>query len=200
MGQNSMKLLSYLITFIFFLPLTFVWGQSAQLPLDMPVIIDGEQLVQFDGENVHNLRLFSFNNGQPSVIPFQIDQRNSEGDWVWGDSQNKSLIYDNEDPENSHLLDHNDQLLFLTIDLDEQNESSLRLLLASNSALEVQVDDSILLSKSIGVKNMSLRIGLDFYNAAFENLYTDGLSEGQSLKQWYGKSPGGFENGTMENT
>ena len=133
-----MRLTLYLT--IFFVPMNFVYSQTSSLPLDFPVIINGEQLPQVEGKNLHNLRVFSFKNGHTSLIPFQIDQLNSDGDWVWGLSKNKNLTHDNEDPDNSNLFDHNDQLLFMTSDLGEKSPLLPHTLLSSDVVLEVQVN------------------------------------------------------------
>ena len=135
-----MKLILFFITLIIFLPLKVVWSQPVQLALEVPVIINGEQLPQLQGKELQNLRVFSFNNGQASIIPFQIDQRNSNGDWVWEVAQKNGNTHDNEDPGNSNVFDHNDQLLFMATDLGEQSPLSSHSLLASDSVLEVQIN------------------------------------------------------------
>jgi hypothetical protein len=48
-----------------------------------PVTIDGEHFSNLLGSDIGHLRLFAFQDGRPVPIPFQIDQRDSSGEWVW---------------------------------------------------------------------------------------------------------------------
>ncbi|MDX2503640.1 MAG: hypothetical protein QNL62_04075 [Gammaproteobacteria bacterium] len=74
-----MKLNRILIVIVFLMPLTLVWSQSNKLVVDVPIILNGDQLSQFKGKEIQNLRVFTVKNGQASVIPFQIDQLDSDG-------------------------------------------------------------------------------------------------------------------------
>ena len=134
-----MKLIILFIAVVFLIPLTFVWSQPGSLALDVPVILNGEKLAYFKGKNIQNLRVFAVNNGQASVIPFQIDQLDADGDWIWEVAQKNAAVHDNEDPADSQLFDHNDQLLFMTTDLGEQLSSLDKSGISSNDVLQVQV-------------------------------------------------------------
>jgi len=134
-----MKLITLLIVLVFLLPFTLVWSQPNNLAVEVPVILNGDQLVQFKDKNIQNLRVFSVKNGQATVIPFQIDQLDADGDWVWEVAQKNGATHDNEDPGNSKLFDHNDQLLFMTMDLGERQSSLSRSGIRSNDVMEVQV-------------------------------------------------------------
>ncbi|MCU7800787.1 MAG: hypothetical protein KZQ70_11730 [gamma proteobacterium symbiont of Lucinoma myriamae] len=134
-----MKLITLLISIVFLMPLTLVWSQSNKLAVEVPVILNGDQLAQFKGKEIQNLRVFSVKNGQASVIPFQIDQLDADGDWVWEVAQKNGITHDNEDSDNKKLFDHNDQLLFMTIDLGEKQSSLLPSGIRSKDVLQIQV-------------------------------------------------------------
>lgn len=104
--------------------------------------MDGEQLAYFQNRKIQNLRVFSIKNGKPSIIPFQIDQHDSNGTWVWDVVQNNGATYDDEDTDNIPIFDHNDQLLFMTLDLGEKNSSSILSAIKSNDILEIKVKSS----------------------------------------------------------
>lgn len=134
-----MKLMTGLIALVFLLPLSLVWSQPNKLAVDVPVILNGDQLVQFKGKNIQNLRVFAVKNGQATVIPFQIDQLDSSGDWIWEAAQKKGATHDDEDPDNSKVFDHNDQLVFMSMDLGEQQSSLSKSGISSNDVVQVQV-------------------------------------------------------------
>ena len=48
-----------------------------------PLVLPGDLLPQFDDVRIENLRLFAHNGSQFAVIPFQIDERNPEGEFVF---------------------------------------------------------------------------------------------------------------------
>ncbi|MCW8931543.1 MAG: hypothetical protein OQL19_15050 [Gammaproteobacteria bacterium] len=155
-----MKLSRFLIPLLLFIPMTLVWSQPNTLVVDIPVILTGDQLAQLKGKEIQNIRVFSVKNGHTSDIPFQIDQFDSENDWVWEVSQENiwidsesdwisqaskknSATHDDEDPANKKIFDHNDQLLFMTTDLGERQPSIPELNIRSNNILQVQVKHPI---------------------------------------------------------
>lgn len=134
-----MKLITYLIVTVILLPLSLVWGQANKLAVEVPVILSGDQLAQFKGKNILNLRVFAVKNGQATVIPFQIDQLDSAGDWIWEAAQKNGATHDDEDPGNNKVFDHNDQLLFMSLDLGEKLSSLSSSGISSNDVVQVQV-------------------------------------------------------------
>ena len=109
-----------------------------------PVIITGDDLPQLIGKHIDNIRVFSFRDGVMVPIPFQIDQRDSTGCWVWDviyrqpfqfDMEDPSAItlrkpfahgpgtVDDEDPAGTPLLDANDELVLMARDLGDFNTS-----------------------------------------------------------------------------
>lgn len=136
-----MKFCRLLIALVFLMPLTLVWSQSSQLAIDVPVILTGDQLKYFNGKEIQNLRVFTFKNGHASIIPFQIDQFDSNGNWIWEVAQKNGDTHDNEDPDNKKMFDHNDQLLFMTTDLGEKQLPLLQSVFRTKDVLQVQVND-----------------------------------------------------------
>lgn len=131
--------------FIFILVITFfpptLLAQSSQLLLDVPVIIKGEKLSKFNAKDIAKIRVFSFKNGQASVIPFQIDQHDSKGDWIWEVANKKGSTHDDDDPLNSKLLDSNDEMLFMTNDLGDK--ASIKSIASITSSIIEQVQVNI---------------------------------------------------------
>ncbi len=93
--------------------------QSAPVPgglsrtLD-PVLIPGAQLKTFAGKPIVSLRLYAARGGQLVPVPFQIDERNRDGEYVLTEGPEKSQ------DEDKGLLDANDELVFMAMDLGER--------------------------------------------------------------------------------
>jgi len=97
--------------------------------------------------DISNLRVLASRDGKLAPIPFQIDQKNSDDDWVWSvvpesdvaddwfDDETSSPIYrqedltrDNQDPSGRDIFDANDVVLFVAKDAgDQDRESASRL-------------------------------------------------------------------------
>lgn len=122
-----------------------------------PVIIMGDALPQLIDKHLDNIRVFAFRDGVMVPIPFQIDQRDSTGCWVWDviyrqpfqfDTEDPSAItlrkpfaygpgtVDDEDPAGASLLDANDELVLMARDLGDFNPSPYS---DSNAAMMLQV-------------------------------------------------------------
>jgi hypothetical protein len=107
-----------------------------------PVIVDGEDLPALIGKEPETIRLFSFQDGKARAIPFQIDQRDSGGDWVWDVSFDGGRTRDDQDPEGKKILDANDLLVFITRDAGDRQvapRDSLRMEVVS----EIEVEDPL---------------------------------------------------------
>ena len=106
-----------------------------------PVIITGQELASVLGSEIGKIRLFVFKGGKKSVIPFQIDERDSAGNWVWdrvigrpdttfeddpGPVSRSMLVQqhvrrrDDEDPAGRAIFDANDMLVFLARDMGDK--------------------------------------------------------------------------------
>jgi hypothetical protein len=75
-----------------------------------PLVLSGDLLSLFHGVQNRNVRLFSHNGKQFSVIPFQIDERDPEGEFVLTDGEAASQDVDNG------LFDYNDEVVWLAKD------------------------------------------------------------------------------------
>ena len=128
-----------------------------------PVIITGQELPPLVGTEIGKLRLFSFDGPKIAVIPFQIDERDSAGNWVWdrvigrpdstfaddpGQTSPSMLVQqhvhrrDDEDPAGSELFDANDMIVFLARDMGDRNAGPLDDL-HGDTVLEIEVTDPV---------------------------------------------------------
>jgi len=90
------------------------------------VIIPAEDLNGSTGRDISNLRLLNFKNGVISPIPFQIDQRDEDDQWVWDLSSGAERTRDDYDPMGRHVFDGNDVLVFIARDVgDRISQTSL---------------------------------------------------------------------------
>jgi hypothetical protein len=117
-----------------------------------PVIIEGNQLPLLSGKDINHIRVFVFHHNRPVAIPYQIDQRDSTGSWVWTVVYRQSYQVDREegyapvirrpehtgsgtvddqDPGGKALLDGNDELVFMASDLGDKGAEVQRALHAS---------------------------------------------------------------------
>jgi hypothetical protein len=71
-----------------------------------PVIVTGAQLSAFKGSDIDSLRVYASKNGKLSPVPFQIDERGPDGNFVFKGGK---------DSDNGHL-DANDELVFMVRD------------------------------------------------------------------------------------
>jgi len=128
-----------------------------------PVIISGQGLEPVLGSEIGKIRLFAFAGQKKRVIPFQIDERDSAGNWVWdrvigrpdttfendpGQTSAPMMVQqhvhrrDDEDPAGSELFDANDMLVFLARDMgDRRADWSERL--HGDVLLEIEVQDPL---------------------------------------------------------
>ena len=128
-----------------------------------PVIITGQELAPVLGSEIGNIRLFAFDGVKKRVIPFQIDERDSAGNWVWdrvigrpdttfakdpGQTSTPMMVQqhvhsrDDEDPAGSELFDANDMLVFLARDMGDRH-ADLSAWLHGDTVLEIEVLDPL---------------------------------------------------------
>lgn len=126
-----------------------------------PIIVAGEELPQLIGKNIESIRVFAFRNGKAVTIPFQIDQRDSKGCWVWDVVYRKRFTFeaedfgapskrepftsgrgtvDDEDPTGTTLLDANDVLVLMAEDTGDYNEAP-QAAIAAPIILALEVSD-----------------------------------------------------------
>jgi hypothetical protein len=130
-----------------------------------PVTMDGEHFSNLLGSDIGHLRLFSFQHGRRVPIPFQVDQRDSNGNWVWdvaymrdsppavrafGEAwspgreqfERQTGTQDDEDPYGKQILDHNDVLVFMAHDLGDRDLEAENALGAARGD-EIEVTDPV---------------------------------------------------------
>ena len=106
------------------------------------VIIPGKDMPGTTGRNISSFRLLSVKNGTISPIPFQIDQRDYNDEWVWDVSSGAERIHDDEDPEGRQIFDDNDMLVFIARDAGDRLTDS-NLPEGSNFVSEITVTDPV---------------------------------------------------------
>ncbi len=75
-----------------------------------PVVVPGDLLPGFHGLDIKNLRLYSYRENQLWIIPFQVDERNPEGEFVFTGGEDAG-----EDTDKGHF-DYNDEIIFMAKD------------------------------------------------------------------------------------
>jgi hypothetical protein len=126
-----------------------------------PVILEGSELSMLSGKEIDNIRVYVFHDQRPVAIPYQIDQRDSTGCWVWSvvyrqsykidyDRGSAPIIrrpetagagtYDDQDPKGNALLDANDVLVFMADDLGDRG-SNVHAALQSDLVEEIGITD-----------------------------------------------------------
>lgn len=76
-----------------------------------PIVVPGDLVPLFDGLPIENFRLYAYDSAQLSVIPFQIDERDPEGEFVLAGGKMAGADAD------SGLFDYNDEVVFLAKDV-----------------------------------------------------------------------------------
>lgn len=118
-------------------------GLASQRPaagLADPLVIAGSELDAIRGTPTALIRVLTMRDGVLAPVPFQIDQRDAHGNWVWTAVTARNQInryeydnlgiagpdwarrrsgrtYDDQDPADQSLLDANDLLVFMAEDL-----------------------------------------------------------------------------------
>lgn len=110
-----------------------------------PVEVSGDILSAMTGAVTENIRVYASRNKTFFPIPFQIDQKNSGGDWVWstvpengknsivasGEEQSDfsqtrtiDLTADDQDPPGKLVFDSNDVLVFMARDIGDRHSKA----------------------------------------------------------------------------
>jgi hypothetical protein len=139
----------------------FADGTKTLQRLADPVIIEASQLPLLAGLDINHIRVYVFHGGRPVPIPYQIDQRDSTGSWVWNVAYRQSYqidydrggapyirqpetagpgTFDDQDPKGQALLDANDQLVFMANDLGDRGKR-VREVLHADQVEEVEITD-----------------------------------------------------------
>ncbi|MEN8802804.1 MAG: hypothetical protein ABF297_12590 [Thiogranum sp.] len=137
---------------VFFMLLTYLWP-VATLGNDFrdfeakiePVQVSGRDLASMIGVSIEDMRVYASRNNKLLPIPFQIDQKNAAGDWVWTkipesgkrqieipedeyldlpSTRSRDLTVDDQDPPGRALFDSNDLLVFMARDVGNRYTSA----------------------------------------------------------------------------
>ena len=164
---SLMKILAMIFPVILFvLPLACPAGEPRSLTRSIdPIEVSGFEVPNMTGVEISRLRVFMSRNGHVRPVPFQIDQKGSENDWIWSavyDSATlddgfdeeesefivgqKNLIYDDQDPPGKSIFDKNDVVVFLAIDAGDKDRKSI-MRLGADKLLELEITDPVNQSK-----------------------------------------------------
>lgn len=132
-----------------------------------PVIIPGSRLGSIRGKDIPLVRVFSMHNERLEPIPFQVDQIDSRGDWVWDvvyvkrfaddyeDDHQEGIgnfkwrvephtgLLDDEDPDQQEIIDDNDVLVFMAKDMGRRAPDVIRQLNDASVILEIETAKDI---------------------------------------------------------
>jgi len=98
-----------------------------------PVEVSGHALSSMMGTTTENIRVYASRNNNLLPIPFQIDQKNAAGDWVWTTipdsgkrqdvplSRGSAFTADDQDPRGVSVFDSNDVLVFMARDVGNRH-------------------------------------------------------------------------------
>ena len=130
-----------------------------------PIIIEGEHFPDLLSTEISHLRLFSFLHGRLAPIPFQVDQRDSNGNWVWDviythdpsptdhapdesrpsawhQSARERRTRHDEDPMGKRMLAKNDVLVFMAQDLGDRDLKAEKAIKATRG-YEIEITDPV---------------------------------------------------------
>jgi len=119
-------------------------GRTLDRRLDA-VVIKGERLEAMQGEPAEGLRLFSFQNGTFQAIPFQVDERDPAGEFVFPSGPMAS-----EDVDRGRL-DYNDELVFLVQDVGTRSPEGPGKMEGVRKWVEILLRDPLALEKEAWV-------------------------------------------------
>ena len=126
-----------------------------------PLEVSGSEVLSMTGAELSRLRVLSSRNGKLAPIPFQIDQKNVENDWVWSvipeaPRMNEwfndetsfrvehriDLTHDNQDPPGKDIFDTNDVVVFLVQDAGDRDREAV-LQLGAKRLVELEIADPV---------------------------------------------------------
>jgi hypothetical protein len=160
-GWRRLGALCVIIALALSTPVRADGGAKTLQRLADPVILEGSELSMLSGKEIDNIRVYAFHGHRPVAIPYQIDQRDSTGCWVWSvvyrqsyridyDSGSAPIIrepetagtgtYDDQDPKGKALLDANDVAVFMADDLGDRG-SNVHAALHSDLVEDIEITD-----------------------------------------------------------
>ena len=88
------------------------------------ITLPGSDLPGITNRDISRLRLFSSVESKVSPVPFQVDQRDIDEQWIWDISSGAERTHDDDDPENRYIFDDNDVLVFIAKDAGNKIEKN----------------------------------------------------------------------------
>lgn len=136
------KFVIYILAIITFFISTTIYANERVFKREFdPVIIEGADLAPFIGRDINNFRLYRsvFNRGRidTRVIPFQFDEKNEKGDWIFNFDKHGNPV-----PLKRTSLSPRDQLVFMAKDAGEKIEAN-QLKLKNADVMEIQLTDPL---------------------------------------------------------
>ena len=129
-----------------------------------PVVVAGMRLPELAGTEIDSIRVFAFHDDKAMPVPFQVDQRDSGGGWVWDVIYRQPVNFneeglrvsgrrkpfrqgrgtvDDQDPPGMAVMDNNDDLVFMAEDLGDR-VGTLHGIADAALILELEVADTLL--------------------------------------------------------
>lgn len=136
---------------------------QARPTVTYPVVVPGSHLAELLGEAISGIRLFACHHGIMQAVPLQVDQRDSQGNWVWSDivtpESRHSAEYDiflqppsglrdgrtqdDQDPDTQAVLDGNDVLVFMAQDMGEHAADAAVFPAHPDTVSEIEITDPV---------------------------------------------------------
>lgn len=114
-----------------------------------PITVSGPEASTLFGMEISNIRAMVSRNGKIYPIPFQIDQKDSNNDWVWDSVTYKGEEpgipehpYDDQDPVNKRIFDENDVIVLMVKDAGDKDRDGI-MRTSADKLIEVEITDAI---------------------------------------------------------
>ncbi len=138
---NIITLLCLLVLFATTTPLSYATHAEAMVREIDPVVVSGNKLSGLMGRTIDNIRVFSFRGAKAAMIPFQIDQKDSSGNWMW-DSSMSAVAKERDDAAKKARLNANDELVFMLFDAGDKTTDSHGAI-AAERVVEIEIIDPV---------------------------------------------------------
>ncbi|WP_198266479.1 hypothetical protein [sulfur-oxidizing endosymbiont of Gigantopelta aegis] len=137
-----MKNYKFILVLVIFIISHSAWSMHSNINMLSPIVIKGEQMEPLLGREIKGIRVYAFKNGKAKVIPFQIDQKDANDNWVWttvlNSNRHEMQNYDVDDKTGKNIFDSNDQLVFMARDTG-QKEQKAATKINSSEVLELKI-------------------------------------------------------------
>ena len=144
------------------LPLACLAGETRSLARSIdPIEVSGFDVADMTGAEISSLRVIASRNGRLTPVPFQIDQKNTENDWIWSAVPESSevndwfndetlsqvysqedLTHDDQDPPGRDIFDANDVVVFVVKDAGDQDRENI-MRLGAERVVELEITDPV---------------------------------------------------------